>query len=882
MKCLPLLLLLCLFQTTVSAHGHVLPDGFVMEENFITGLAEPTDIDFAPDGRIFICEKAGTIRVVENGVMLPQPIYSVATQVTNERGLQGMALDPDFDNNGYIYVFHTLPFENRNVVKRLTMAGNGVVPGSEIELFRVMPMWGAWHNGGAMVFDASGKLIIGTGDGTAYTSSQNLQSTMGKILRINTDGTIPTDNPWYNTFTGEFRAIAATGIRNPYTMAISRLTGRIFFNDVGNVDYEEVNEYIPGKNYGWHHVEGWLNGNPAPDTNYMDPLHVYDHQYGCAIVGATFYEPLINQFPAEYFGKYFFLEYCEGKILAMDPDDFNVSEFGTGLDAQYNNIETGPDGKLYLINFAKGNMARISYQGQNSAPVISIHPEDRILAVGEGAQLTVIANGSNLTYEWYKNGNLQAGQTQSFLALSNVQLAEDGDEYYVRVTNPYGNVTSNTMTLSVVNGTRPTVQFLNMPMTYVAGDTIPYAATATDSDQPNFTPADFSWKIDFFHDDHSHPILGSTSGMTSGEYYFGTFGEVDTNVFVRFELTVTDNSGLYTIATYDVHPELIDIQVTSNPPGVPINVDGIEGTTDFDLYSVRNLRRTVEVPHYAIVRDSLYEFVDWGDGVDSLVRIFSAQEDTFVLNFNGIQEYFHATPTQGTRTVFSDTGSAQQFYREQYVPHIKENWDILSPYPWDNPPFLADTFSVRWQGTIVPPVSDYYTFYLFHDGKVTLQVGDSILLQDRKSVGALQEDTVGVWLNSGDSYLLTLDYDHYNYIARVELDWQYSLVERQTVPFMSNVPLDSPEVILDVNEGIKVFPNPIREDRFRVGIPWDLHTGSVPEIKVFDMMGRMLTDVTTAQRQEFYEVATERWPAGIYFVTVTMDSETYTIKCLKN
>lgn len=553
-----------------------------MEENYLTGLAQPTDIDFADDGRIFITEKGGNIRLVENGTLLEQPIYTVQTQTSNERGLQGLELDPNFDANGFIYIYYTLPFENKNVAVRLTMAGNGIVPGSELELMRFSWMWGAWHNGGGMAFDASGKLIIGTGDGTGFTSSQDLQSSLGKILRINTDGSIPTDNPWYNTFSGELRAIAAIGIRNPYTMAVSPSTGRIFFNDVGNDAFEEVNEYLPGKNYGWHHVEGYLNGNPAPDTNYMEPIHVYDHQYGCAVVGATFYEPPINQFPTSYFGRYFFMEYCEGKVLSMDPNDFSVAEFATGLDAGYNNLTTGLDGALYLLNFGKGIVSRISFQGQNSPPVISIPPQDQVIALGESPVFSVDANGTDLSYEWYVNGNLAQSSMLNQFVPASAGLANSGDEITVRVLNSFGAVLSNIATLTVIDGTRPGIQFHGMPQTYAGGDSIPFEASAFDAEQSAFLPADFSWKIDFYHDDHSHPIMGSTSGFTSGKYYVETFGEVDTNVFLRFEVTVMDSSGLSSTDYYDVQPELVKILVQSEPQGVDISVDGYIGETNYE------------------------------------------------------------------------------------------------------------------------------------------------------------------------------------------------------------------------------------------------------------------------------------------------------------
>ncbi|MEM7036633.1 MAG: PQQ-dependent sugar dehydrogenase, partial [Bacteroidota bacterium] len=145
-------------------HGN-LPTGFVLEENYITGLENPTDLKFAPDGRLFIAEKSGRVRIVENGQLLEEPFYAVSTQVINERGLDGLILDPDFDLNGYVYLFYTHPIENKNVLARVTAAGNTAIPGSEVELYRFDNMWASWHNGGAMAFDTTGKLLVATGDG---------------------------------------------------------------------------------------------------------------------------------------------------------------------------------------------------------------------------------------------------------------------------------------------------------------------------------------------------------------------------------------------------------------------------------------------------------------------------------------------------------------------------------------------------------------------------------------------------------------------------------------------------------------------------------------------------------------------------------------------
>ena len=154
-------------------------------------------------------------------------------------------------------MYYTVPDQGHNRVSRFTANGNAAVPGSEMVLLDLDPLFGAHHNAGAMVFGDDGKLYIAVGDGTSGTTPQNLESLLGKILRINKDGSIPTDNPFYEDTYGDYRSIWATGVRNPFAMCVQPGTGRIFITDVGSTDFEELNEILKGKNYGWPIIEGY-------------------------------------------------------------------------------------------------------------------------------------------------------------------------------------------------------------------------------------------------------------------------------------------------------------------------------------------------------------------------------------------------------------------------------------------------------------------------------------------------------------------------------------------------------------------------------------------------------------------------------------------------
>ncbi|PYM04787.1 MAG: hypothetical protein DMF13_00565 [Verrucomicrobia bacterium] len=191
-----------------------LPSGFT-EEQFGGNLSgSPTAMAFAPDGRLFVCLQSGQLRVIKNGSLLSAPFASLTVDSSGERGLLGIAFDPNFATNHYLYVYYTVatsPIHNR--VSRFTAAGDAAIPGSEAIILELDNLSSATnHNGGAIHFGPDGKLYIGVGENANGANSQTLSNLLGKMLRINSDGSIPTDNPFYNTATGSNRAIWALGL----------------------------------------------------------------------------------------------------------------------------------------------------------------------------------------------------------------------------------------------------------------------------------------------------------------------------------------------------------------------------------------------------------------------------------------------------------------------------------------------------------------------------------------------------------------------------------------------------------------------------------------------------------------------------------------------
>ena len=347
-----------------AVNASTLPPGFT--ETSINGLSNPTAMEIAPDGRIFVCEQGGRLRVIKNGLLLSTPFLTLSVDANGERGLLGIAFDPNFAANNFLYAYYTVPTTPRhNRVSRFTANGDVVVPGSERIILELDNLSTATnHNGGAIHFGPDGKLYVAVGENANGPNAQTFSNMLGKILRINSDGTIPTDNPFFNTTAGNNRSIWALGLRNPFTFAFQPGTGRMFINDVGEVTWEEINDGIAGSNYGWPTTEG-VTSNPA----FRSPLFTYAHGFsattGCAIAGGAFYNPTTVQFPASFVGKYFFADLCSGWIRVFDPATGTANGFATDISNPVD-LKIGADGSLYYL--ARGSSA--VFRVQFSEPML--------------------------------------------------------------------------------------------------------------------------------------------------------------------------------------------------------------------------------------------------------------------------------------------------------------------------------------------------------------------------------------------------------------------------------------------------------------------------------------------------------------------------------
>ena len=428
---LSLLTLLVFTTTAPRATAATVPAGFT-DAVVASGLNNPTAMALAPDGRIFVCQQGGALRVIKNGVLLATPFLTVPVDSSGERGLLGVAFDPNFVSNQLIYIYYTATTPTiHNRISRFTASGDVALAGSETIVMEMPNLSTATnHNGGAIHFGPDGLLYVAVGDNANGANAQSLSTRLGKMLRITSTGGIPTDNPFFNTATGDNRSIWALGVRNPFTFSFQHGTGRMFINDVGQNVWEEINDGIAGSNYGWPTCEGFCN---PPVSGFRDPIFAYPNDAAtCAITGGAFYNPAINQFPAQFVGNYFFADFCGGWIRRLDPANGNaVSDFATGVSLPVD-LQVSPDGFLYYLARGAGAVGRIGFQQS----VDNIAPTAAITSPANGA---TVLRKSTVTINATASDNVGVTRVD-FLVNGAVQCTDTAAPYSCswRVPNPMG------------------------------------------------------------------------------------------------------------------------------------------------------------------------------------------------------------------------------------------------------------------------------------------------------------------------------------------------------------------------------------------------------------------------------------------------------------
>lgn len=604
-------------------------------EILATGFALPTTFEFLPDGRMLVGELQGKIKVLPPPYT--QPNSTLFLQITNigsagvQQGIYDIALDPAFGVNHYYYVFYTLGSPNHDRVSRFTANATltGTVPGSEFVLYEDPKTASAEHHGGALAFANDGKLLFTTGEHFDASVAPLLTSPRGKVHRINTDGTVPTDNPFYDGSGPNVDTIWARGLRNPFRAYYDAPTGRYFIGDVGGNDpvnsKEEVDLGVRGADYGWPSSEGPC---AAPCTS---PLYYYGHNgRDASITGGFVYHG--TQFPSTYRGAYFYADYVQSWIKGFTLDangavasTFNFEPPDGSADGPYGDIvylDEGPDGALYYIDLGYDDntgvsgvskIRRIRYQQSNQAPtaVASANPTSgpAPLTVAFSSSGSSDPEGQPLTYSW------SFGDGSSSTAANPSHTYPNAGVYQARLTVSDGvnSTLSSPMDISAGQGPTATISSPIDGAQFQAGDVISYSGNGTDPEDGTLPASAFTWNIDFLHDTHVHPGTPIT-GVKSGTFTIPTTGhDFSGNTRYRITLTVRDSTGLASTKSVTIWPKKVNLSFDTVPSGRTLYLDGIAKATPFVYDTLVGFNHTIEARDQT-AGNTLYTYSSWSDG----------------------------------------------------------------------------------------------------------------------------------------------------------------------------------------------------------------------------------------------------------------------------
>lgn len=348
--------------TNTPANSGTFPDPNAYQWQQITsGLERPVDLQPDGSGRLFIVEKAGRIRILQNGQLVDQPFLDITDRVGssgNEQGLLGLAFHPQYAQNGRFFVNYT-DTNGNTVIARYQVSSdpNRADSNSEVKLLGVDQPFPN-HNGGGLAFGPDGYLYAGLGDGGSqgdpFGNAQNTKVLLGKILRLDVDSAepyaVPSDNPFGNE-------VWAYGLRNPWRFSFDKKTKDLYIGDVGQNTWEEI-DYLPagspgGTNFGWSLREGAhdYNGSASPDLT--EPVAEYSHQEGgCSVTGGYVYRG--SSMP-EWNGIYLYGDYCTGIIwgLIRSNDGWQKQQL---FDVDFTITSFGQDkaGEIYAVSDSGG------------------------------------------------------------------------------------------------------------------------------------------------------------------------------------------------------------------------------------------------------------------------------------------------------------------------------------------------------------------------------------------------------------------------------------------------------------------------------------------------------------------------------------------------
>ncbi len=601
------------------------PAGFT--DALVVPVTAPTAFAFHPDGRMFVTTQTGQVRIVRDGALVPTPALNLSGVLCgdSERGLLGIALDPDVSTNGFVYLFYTFkkfgtcvtnsPNSPVNRVSRFTLTGDTIDPASELVLVDGMPSPNGNHNAGDVHVGNDGNLYISIGDGGcdyagnsgcagANDAARDLNTLTGKIVRVTRTGGIPAGNPFTGPGTARCNTgsttpgttcqeIFATGLRNPFRLAFDPNTTSTAFriNDVGQGTWEEIDAGIAGADYGWNVREGHCaNGSTTncgpPPAGMTNPIFDYDHSGGCASITGGAFIPA-GVWPASYGGDYLFSDYVCGTIFRLEPDGaggFVRTTFTTALGANSAvELGFGPFGTtqaLYYTSYAGGGQVRrISF----GVPVASFTATPS----SGPAPLTVTFDGSAsndpdgqpLTFEWAfgDGGTSTTGPTVQHTYTS------AGSFTASLVVRDASNNASPPATRTIdvtATGNTPPVPVIQSPAagsTFAVGQQVTLTGRATDAQDKKLPASRLSWQVLLHHvpvggTEHTHPLASGTG--VSLTFAFPAPEDLDATQgsWVEAILQATDSAGASASVTRRLDPVRVAVTLATTPPGLQVTL----------------------------------------------------------------------------------------------------------------------------------------------------------------------------------------------------------------------------------------------------------------------------------------------------------------------
>ena len=662
----PILLLSAMFLLALfakPASATTVPAGF--EDRLVADAGSPTALAFTPDGRMLIATQPGQLKVYQNGRLLSTPALDLSSRAcsNSERGLLGVAVDPSFKSNHYIYVYYTFKKygvceQNTtrspvNRVARYTLSDNNVASGEKV-LINNIPSPNGNHNAGDLHFGKDNYLYVSVGDGGCSfldkTRCQNNNNAsryrnvlLGKVLRITRDGGIPATNPFQGTNSArcnvagrtspgnDCRETYARGLRNPFRMAFDPNAAgtRFNVNDVGGTTWEEIDRGKAGADYGWnvregHCVTGSSTNCGAPPRGMTNPIHDYNHNTGCtSITGAAFVPN--NVWPARYNRSYLFGDYVCGKIFKLTPKSgggYAKTTFVTGLGRGGPvDMAFGPyKGRqaLYYTTYASGSgqVRRIDYTAGNRAPYAAASANPRYgrtpLKVSFDGRKSSDPDGNPLTYTWdFGDGTTATGPTATHTYTTD-------KTYYATLQVQDNHGAGDTAKVRIDAGNTPPMPRIQSPYKatqFRVGQRIVLRGVATDAQDGRLPDSKLSWQVIRHHNNsHTHPFLARNGNNVAfrapaPEDLFST----NKGNYLEIRLTATDSKGLKKTVSQRLYPDLVYVRFASRPTSFKLRVNGVTFRAPKALLSWVGYKLDVVAPRQRY-GGRTWVFKSWSDG----------------------------------------------------------------------------------------------------------------------------------------------------------------------------------------------------------------------------------------------------------------------------